>query len=206
MRAVAIDVQGQMDWLDLPIARKKVDIRLVNCRPYGAKGMLQYLEISSKDGIETVISEIKSNRNILDSEFARLDKSRASGFLVTKSSPVCRWIAKYKGFCTSCPISDDQQRNRLRIVFGNKAELNQVLSGLEREGFSAKVTETEPPLSGTLTYAQNIILGIAEQQGFFEFPRKVNLTTLAQRLHMSKSNLEEILRRAEAKIVLDYVK
>ncbi len=200
-----MDVEGWEDWMAPVLSRKDVNIRVVNCRPYGKSGMLQYIELSSKSNIEEVISQIKTNPNVQECEFTKTDKSRASGLVITKSSPVCRGISKYRGFCTTC-ISTDHLGNRWRIVLSGKDSLNKILSSMEKKGISVKVTESKMLVNGTLTFDQHKIIRIAEQLGYFEFPRKISLTKLAERLHMSKSNLEEILRRAEHKIASNYVK
>jgi predicted DNA binding protein len=200
-----MNVEGWKDWMDSVLSRRDVNIRVVNCRPYGKSGMLQYVELSAMCDIEEVISQIKASPNVMDSEFTKTDKSRASGLVITKSSPVCRGISKYRGFCTTC-LSADLQHNRWRIVLAGDDSLDKILSGLEKRGMSVKVTESKTLVNGTLTFDQHKIIRIAEQLGYFEFPRSITLTKLAERLHMSKSNLEEILRRAEHKIATNYVK
>ena len=201
-----MEVEGWKDWMDSIVSKKDVSVRVVNCRPFAKNGMLQYVELSTKGDIEEIVSLIKDDPNVLDCEFTKSDKSRASGLVTTRNSPVCRNISKYRGFCTTCLLSGDLQRNRWRIVIAGDNSLDQLLSSLEEEGVSVKVTESKALVNGTLTFDQFNIIKIAEQQGYFEFPRKISLTKLAERLDMSKSNLEEILRRAEHKITANYVK
>ncbi len=201
-----MDVEGWNDWMDAVVSKKDVSVRVVNCRPYGRTGMLQYVELSTKGEIEEVISEIRDSENVLDCEFTKSDKSRASGLVITRNSPICRGISKYRGFCTTCLLTGDLQRNRWRIVIAGDNSLDQMLSNLELRGVSVKVTESKTLVNGTLTFDQYNIIKIAEQLGYFEFPRKISLTKLAERLDMSKSNLEEILRRAEHKITANYVR
>lgn len=206
MRDITMDVEGWGDWMNGVLSRKDASVRVVNCRPYGKSGMLHYIEVSTKGDIDPVISQIKKSPNVLETEFTKSDKSRASGLVVTKSSPVCRGISKYRGFCTTCLLSGDPLRNKWRIVLAGDNSLDQMLSCLETRGVKVKVTESKALVNGTLTFDQYNIIKIAEQQGYFEFPRKISLTKLAERLQMSKSNLEEILRRAEHKITSSYVK
>lgn len=201
-----MDVEGWKDWMDPVVSMKDVSVRVVNCRPYGKSGMLQYVELSTKGEIEEVITQIKNSSNVLECEFTKSDKARASGLVITKHSPICRGISKFRGFCTTCLLSGDLQRNRWRIVIASDNSLDQMLSSLEGRGVSVKVTESKALVNGTLTFDQYNIIKIAEQQGYFEFPRKISLTKLAERLDMSKSNLEEILRRAEHKITANYVR
>jgi predicted DNA binding protein len=200
-----MDVKGWEGWTD-SLSKEEVSIRIVNCRPYGRKGMLQYIELSTKSDVDNVISQIKGDSNVLECEFTKTDKSRASGLVITKNSPVCRGISEHRGFCTTCLLSGNQQHTGLRVVLAGDDTLDRMLSGLENKGMSVRVTESRTLVNGTLTFDQQRIIRIAEQEGYFEFPRKISLTKLAEKLHMSKSNLEEILRRAEHKIASNYVK
>jgi len=205
LRDITMDVKGREGWTN-SLSKEAVSVRIVNCRPYGKRGMLQYVELSTRTDVDEAISQIKRDSNVLDCEFTKTDKSRASGLVITKNSPVCRAISKHKGFCTTCLLTGDQNHTGLRVVVAGDNTLDRLLSGLEKRGMSVKVTESRTLVNGTLTFDQQKIIRIAEQEGYFEFPRKISLTKLAERLHMSKSNLEEILRRAEHKIASNYVK
>jgi predicted DNA binding protein len=201
-----MDVTGAKEWTDDARITENVNVRIVSCKPNGKSGMLHYAEISRKGDIDEVISHIKANPNVKDSEFTRTDESRATVLVVTNNSPVCRSIWKRDGFCTNCLLSGDRKRSSWRIALSGKDSFNELLSDLDENGLTVTIRDSKMLQNGTLTFDQSKIIRIAEEQGYFEFPRRVSLTELAQRLHMSKSNLEEILRRAEHKIVGNYVK
>lgn len=206
LKEVTIAVEGREDWMNSVISRKDASMRLVKCKPYGKSGMLQYVEISTKNGIEKAISSIKANPNVLESEFMKSDRLRASGFVITKDSPICRAISEYKGFCRSCVFCGDKSNNEWRIVLAGNDSLDEMLTCIEEKGVSIRNVETKSvPTHDILTFEQHNVIKIAEEQGFFEFPRRISLTRLATYLHMSKSNLEEILRRAEHKVTANYV-
>lgn len=52
-----------------------------------------------------------------------------------------------------------------------------------------------------LTPRQAAIMNMAMREGFYEVPRKINLSELASKLNISKSNLSEILRRLNKKLL-----
>jgi len=55
-----------------------------------------------------------------------------------------------------------------------------------------------------LSLRQREVLEIACNLGYFSYPRKISLTELSKYLKISKSNLSEILRIAENKIIHSY--
>ncbi|MGQ0536813.1 MAG: helix-turn-helix domain-containing protein [Methanobacteriota archaeon] len=63
----------------------------------------------------------------------------------------------------------------------------------------------EGPASPRLTPRQRIALLAAVRAGYYEIPRRVTLRDLAGEMTMSATALSELLRRAEATLVLAYV-
>lgn len=58
--------------------------------------------------------------------------------------------------------------------------------------------------TGTLTDRQERVLSLAYQLGYFEFPKRINLSDLAKKLGVAKSTLSEVLRAGEDKILHEY--
>ncbi|HXY56133.1 MAG TPA: helix-turn-helix domain-containing protein, partial [Nitrososphaerales archaeon] len=56
-----------------------------------------------------------------------------------------------------------------------------------------------------LTTRQEQILMTAFQRGFFDFPKKAHLKELAEETGTEESTLTEILRRAQRKIIAEYL-
>ena len=52
-----------------------------------------------------------------------------------------------------------------------------------------------------MTKKQEKVLWIALKMGFFEFPRKIHMRELSEKLGISMSNLSEILRRGLRRLV-----
>ncbi len=57
-----------------------------------------------------------------------------------------------------------------------------------------------------LTEHQRKIVETALEEGFFDYPRRISLQELASKIGVSASAASEVLRRAERKILSDYMK
>lgn len=58
-----------------------------------------------------------------------------------------------------------------------------------------------PHIMPKLTEKQKMILELAVKEGYFDFPRKINLDGLAKRMKISKQTLQQHLRIAEKKLI-----
>jgi predicted DNA binding protein len=77
----------------------------------------------------------------------------------------------------------------------------------KEEGYAIEVISTyEKREWGGLTFRQERDLRIAFDLGYFDIPSRITLDELASKVGCSKSTLNVILRRAERKIISDYLK
>ncbi|MGA2665416.1 MAG: helix-turn-helix domain-containing protein [Nitrososphaerales archaeon] len=184
-------------------------IKTVNCRPHGPKRIVAYIEISSISHIKDVLRAISSEPDVSYSTFNVFDGYRASGIVVRKSFPVCRAVFASMGFCRQCPLSrrsGDEKSGRWQVLFSGKTASRKFLAELKREGVEATLTEFGTPTNnGILTFEQESALRLAHANGYFVFPRRTSLKALSSVLGISPSTLDEILRRAEGKVVEEYV-
>jgi len=85
----------------------------------------------------------------------------------------------------------------------------QLLQSLKQYDYDYEIlsTATLPRANRTRKLTQNQLqsLRVALREGFFEYPRKTNLTVLGQILGCSPSTLCEILRRGEKAILGGYI-
>ena len=58
-----------------------------------------------------------------------------------------------------------------------------------------------PKLSPDFTQHQRDALEIARENGYYNFPKKIDLNKLAKKAGLSKSTFREHLKRAEAKVL-----
>lgn len=91
----------------------------------------------------------------------------------------------------------------------SKEPLQEILTRLPKE-FKIKlkyIREEEvdqlflPHIMPKLTDKQKLVVQLAVHEGYYEFPRKVNLDDLAMKLQLSKSTVQQHLRTAEKKLM-----
>jgi len=88
------------------------------------------------------------------------------------------------------------------MVFGEDDSLKTFLTKLDRMGLTAEVKDIGGlESSNSLTLEQEQSLKTASERGYFKFPRKTSLRKLAEMQGISPSTLDEVLRRAEGKVI-----
>ncbi len=210
MKEVTIEAVDHVDhWATTIVSKSNAIIKMVDCRPFGRKGMIELIEVTSHTSVKDVLRSISAEPNIIYTSFSVFDKHRASGIIVTKVSPVCKAVSSMMGFCTNCAMvarGGGDSTMKWHVVFPGKTSVKSFLAELKREGIQANVTEVGKQMgSRSLTLKQERAVGLAVEQGYFRFPRETSLKALGQELGISPSTLDEVLRRAEGKIVADHV-
>ncbi|BDC19471.1 helix-turn-helix domain-containing protein [Acidianus sp. HS-5] len=88
------------------------------------------------------------------------------------------------------------------VILSDYAELKKMLREFLEHHIEVKVVKVIKVKSeDTLTARQEQILKIAFEAGYFDYPKKIRIKELAEKLNMSISNLSEILRRAEKNVI-----
>ena len=210
MKQVTIEVDATADRLSSPVPRGGTVItKMVSCRPYGEHGMIELVEIISNGPVKAAIDAIRADPNTELMNCHIFDKHRASCIIVTKNSPVCRALSSTESFCKSCALEIDRPQGaqaRWEVIFSGKTSLNAFLSRVKGKGIPATIREVgDPKKSRLLTFEQEEVVRMAEEGGYFEFPRGMSLKDLSDVLNVSPSTLDEVLRRAESKIIANHV-
>ena len=209
MKEVTVELRNKVEKWTSSILSPNTIVKMLDRRPYGRRGMIEHVEVCTSEPIREVIRTIRAVPNIAFSTFTVLDKHRATGIVITKESPVCRAVSSQVGFCRDCVIAartDANEPSKWQVIFSGKIPLKNFLAQLNREGIDAIVTESGPSKENrSLTFLQERVIELAQREGYFRFPRRTSLKKLSKKLKISPSTLDEILRRAEGKIVADYV-
>jgi len=83
---------------------------------------------------------------------------------------------------------------------------SRVISELKQRGCEILLMHEINGYDFMLTQKQELAIIYAYLMGYYQFPRRVSLKELANRLNLSVSTLAELLRKAEAKIIDAYIR
>jgi predicted DNA binding protein len=130
----------------------------------------------------------------------RVSSTKALGVMSVKGEPF-ETVARY----TIVNASVKGGKVRWILLINDYTELRSLLNGLIGKGIEARVDKVIKVKSvDPLTARQEQVLRIALEAGYYDFPRRINLKDLANKLGVSPSSLSEVLRRAERNALMRY--
>jgi predicted DNA binding protein len=170
-----------------------------------AETVQNIVEVSSaRESAEELIDAISQSKDIKGVDLVRLDPHRIMGMITTRSCPVCSTLAGLNCSLVSASTKDDG-RMEWKILISGEDTLKQITDRLESKGVLYTIVgQTHLTAKNDLTARQEQIAKIALELGYFEFPKKIKLEELSERLGISPGTLSEILRRAEKNILSRY--
>jgi hypothetical protein len=183
-------------------------IRVIECKDLLHKVAL-VLEIQGSHGMvdESFLKDLKSMRYIRHAYFAESPRKGRILALIIMEAPVYCKVARSSGvICSSCPFNslDDFQCDWNLLVADANA-LRRSLDMLKESGIKAETKDVSSAARrNVLTNRQRELILAAFDAGYFEFPRKISLSELAEKLSVRPSTLSEILRRAEEKMIRNF--
>ena len=182
---------------------------MVDCRSFNDHSMSLLIEIEGERAKE-MIHQLRQSKGIRRVFSAKGDSRKTLVMIVQDSTPYCVSAHESGAFCVTCPFRTENgssgKEGRWKLLLNDAEALTTVSNSLAQRGISMIVKDVSHAFHDELlTDRQKEIMGLAYREGYFEFPRKNDLTEIAAELSIRPSTLSEILRRAEAKIVKHYI-
>jgi predicted DNA binding protein len=173
----------------------------------GASDVAHFVDITTHDvGAAEVRETLGGFDSVLSTELTELSGEHLMGVVVAKDCTVCGSLVNttFASFISSVSTNEDCSMGYK--VFLNSEGVPALLNRLSRQRVPFKVEEISP-LSADyrLTTRQLAILKSAVEMGLYDFPRRITQDELAARIGITPSTLTEILRRAEKKILGDFI-
>jgi len=180
-----------------------VTLSRVDCRAFNATGMSVLFELRGEERrIREAVAAIRKTDGVREAIEGE-GSGDAVPLLVVLERPIfCQASQESAIVCLECPLDSGNQHASWRFIAREASDLRHVLGKLEREGIHARIEDVSPlEPRPTLTGRQREIMMAAVSKGFFEFPRRTNLTELSKIVGVKPSTLSEILRSAERRIM-----
>lgn len=202
LRQVSLEVVWESGFQSVSRAHG-VTVSVLDCRPFNRKGMIMLLEIIGEPGsVQDAITSIRKIPGVWHAYEGESGGERVLLFVVLERPIICRASSDAAIICLECPFSSSGSPVLWRFVVRRTGDLRQILTALGREGLQAKVKDVSRlDQRATLTSRQKKIMETAVAAGYFDFPRKTNLTELGKLVGVKPSTVCEIIRSAERKIM-----
>jgi predicted DNA binding protein len=153
---------------------------------------------------EELLSHLRKSEGVVRSDLSRVDKNRVMGTVTTHDCPVCSTFAGLDCFLVSASTKE-QGKMEWSVFINSDSGLRALSKRLDKNKVNYQILEkTYRMQKRQITSRQEQLMRIAFDLGYFEFPKRVNLEQLSQRLGISTGTLSEILRRGEKHVLSRY--
>ena len=206
MFEVELSITPQRAWIHNISPKYSAVVKILDCKPVKRGGVQELFEILvAADQVEAVLKELRSDHSIRGLELISVKDGRIIGSLISHTCSACMVLASSDCFLLSSTLNRDGTISWL--LLGNKASVKKLLDQLEKQGVKfvlKKIERAKTP--NLLTKRQEEVLLLAYELGYFDQPRRINLHSLASLLKLSPPTLSELLRKAQKKVIAEYLK
>jgi len=202
MIEVRLAIENPVNWVEAMAKSARVKIVSVKKR----KGIVEdFVELSSeKLTPEELLSHLREATGILSADMERAGRHRVIGMVSTHSCPVCSTFAGLNCFLTSATTREDGKME-WRLFIAGDTDFKTLCSRLDGNHVKYDILEvSQREQKREVTARQEEILRIALDLGYFEFPKRLRLEDLAEKLNITPGTLSEILRRGEKNILSEH--
>jgi predicted DNA binding protein len=181
-------------------------IKIMDAKPSATTSAVQdFVEISSnKVSADQLINTLGSSKDIKDIDLVRLGPHSVMGSITTQNCPVCSTLSGLNCSLLSA-VTKEENKMEWRLLLSGDDTLKKVTERLDSQHIGFEILQVSHLTNvKDLTTRQEQIVKMALEMGYFEFPKKIRLEELSERLGISAGTLSEILRRAEKNILTRY--
>lgn len=199
MIEVRLAIDNPANWVGAIAGSARVKIVGVKER----KGVVEdFVELSSEHLTpEELVTHLRSTAGVLSADMAKAGKGRVIGMVSTHDCPICSTFAGLNCFLTSATTREDGKME-WRLFIGGNTDLKTLCERLDGNHVKYEILEVSQHTQKRDTTArQEDILRVALDLGYFDFPKRIRLEELAEKLHITPGTLSEILRRAEKNLL-----
>ncbi len=203
---VSADVEPPPHWSREVVDRWPVRLTGSVCRPSGPNGdrLLQIVEFTgASDDLAAVARYLRRAPDLSAVSFLPLASGRMYARIEGPIPAACRAVFEAGAVCTTCLLRR-APGDRAGWEFtwpGSARELGRFLRRFHPGGATPILRLRRYRPESELTGRQALAIETAFRLGYYAFPRRAHLGTVAAALHVSRSTVAELLRRAEGKLL-----
>ncbi len=205
MKEATLIVEPPHTWIKKVVTKYPATVRLLDCRAVaGSSGVHELFEVSlPPEKIKAFVNELRKDPYVYQVDAIETKKGMIMGSLKTHKCTACRSFATSGCFLVSAKSTPEGLVEWKVLSSGDG--LKRLIDNLEKGGVKVKIhSVVDLKDESALTERQEEILQIALEKGYFDYPKKIDISDLANLLGISKPTLSEILRRGQKKILAEH--
>jgi len=208
MRLATLIVNIPGNWIGALSTSCDLSVKVLRCSPRSKNGGQSLLQIDTNPEMsqENLVERIRSIEPKCNIQLTSAGPGRHVGTVELDTCAACKLVAESGCFIDSASSREDGTI-QWNIIAPNASALRELVEKIESLGCSVSVEKVSTLRTASeLTIAQERVIEIAYNLGYFDIPRRANLGVLAKRLEVSKSTLDVMIRRAQRKIIAGHLK
>lgn len=178
-------------------------VRFIQSVPDGQRGGRGLIEIRGDDEVtHAVVDAIRAHPSVCSVDFIPLPEGGVLGHIVTSKCAACRALTGVDCFLMSAQSRSDG-RVDWNLITGSDGSLKELVDRLVAEGCDVEIRRARrPDVRRPLTERQEEVIRMALKAGYYDQPKRVTIKQLAQKAGIAPSTFQEILQRAEKKVMM----
>jgi len=204
MLEVRLLVDDPENWIK-SVAGESARVKILDVKAPKPGVTQNFVELASERMTpEELLSHLRKSNGVVRSDLSRVDKNRVMGTVTTHDCPVCSTFAGLDCFLVSASTKE-AGKMEWSVFISDDSGLRALCTRLDKNKVDYQILEkTYHMQKRQITSRQEQLMRIAFDLGYFEFPKRINLEQLSERLLVSTGTLSEILRRGEKNILSRY--
>lgn len=196
--------KGHQKWIDAITSRYRAKFRLFHSKPSRRRDeVLQLFEITVDQGSkEKMLAHLLNSREISELEVTDSSHGRVFG-LIRSKGVIMRCIAESDCFLLSA--TGEYGAPIEWKVLGTKHSLGRLMTRLKSRKIGYEVADISVVRrKKVLTTRQEWLLRSAFEQGYFDYPKRVRIRSLARLLGVTAPTLHESLRKTQRRLIEEH--
>ena len=193
-------------WIETLCHDDLATVKILSMKSQRSDEITHFVDIvSDTTSAEKLSKDLSACSDVVSSELASVGSNRLVGAVTSKDCLVCSCIMNSDTGYFVGPAATDSECEVSYKLFMSGDAIPNFLQKLHDDGVQYKISEiSKLSPKKDLTSRQERVLKSALELGYFDYPKRVSTEELSKQLGVAPSTLNEILRRAERRIISGY--